>query len=95
MWSPVTRQVEGGWCEFTCTVFQWGWRVDGGNGEGGGHVELDAPLRRFITLNGAKVGRGGSNVAGKSMIPNDKHNEWRRGVRADEWICGVVNGWGV
>lgn len=32
-----------------------------------------------------KVGSGGSNVAGKSMIPNDKHNEWRRGEHTDEW----------
>lgn len=31
-------------------------------------------------------------MAGKSMIPNDKHNEWRRGVHTDEWICEAVNG---
>lgn len=31
-----------------------------------------------------KVGSEGSNVAGKSMIPNDKHNEWRRGEHTDE-----------
>lgn len=58
------------------------------------HVKPDAPLWRFITLICAKVGRGGSNVAGKSMIPNDKHNEWRRGVHADEWIWEAVNGGG-
>lgn len=33
-------------------------------------------------------------MAGKSMIPNDKHNEWRRGVHTDEWICEAVEGGG-
>lgn len=33
-------------------------------------------------------------MARKSMIPNDKHNEWRRGVHTDEWMCEAVNGGG-